>query len=71
MAHKIAAHEFALLCTHLCQLGRFILTGSCGGNGNSGLTPEVLEFVAKEAAQRESGDGARADLVKGEALKAR
>ncbi|CAM9912398.1 unnamed protein product, partial [Scytosiphon promiscuus] len=61
-----AAHR-----TEIKKLGRFISVESSGRNGETRITPEILEYVAKEAALREYGNADMAERIRGEALQAR
>ncbi|CAM9561815.1 unnamed protein product, partial [Hapterophycus canaliculatus] len=71
---KLRQEETWLRTAHraeIAKLGRFSLAGGAGGKDNRGITPEVLECVAKEAALRDRGDSEGADRVRGEAMRAR
>lgn len=54
-----------------CQLGRSVHKEAFEEQDHDGITPEVLDYIVREASLREMGRSEQADDVKKEALRAR
>lgn len=54
-----------------CQLRRSVHSEAFEAQDHDGITPEVLDFIVREASLRETGRLEQADDVRKEALRAR